>query len=162
MSNPVPSEPSQISLKMTVRDQAQARELDMALRESISGEYWFGRYCESGWTPGSPWKMVSVDGGVSDAGTIIEAEPPRRLVIRWRNKMKPELEDEGDSLCNMEIEPAGTAVKLSITHTIEREPSKLIAAVSGGWPKIICNLKSLLETGSVVLDDPNPAGIQSK
>ena len=38
MSNPVPSEPSQISLKMTVRDQAQARELDMAWREIISGE----------------------------------------------------------------------------------------------------------------------------
>jgi hypothetical protein len=38
MSNPVPSEPSQISVKMTVRDQAQARELDMAWREIISGE----------------------------------------------------------------------------------------------------------------------------
>src|SRR3984893_19043210 len=38
VSNRVPSEPSQISLKMTVRDQAQARELDMAWREIISGE----------------------------------------------------------------------------------------------------------------------------
>jgi hypothetical protein len=38
MSNRVPSEPSQISVKMTVRDQAQARELDMAWREIISGE----------------------------------------------------------------------------------------------------------------------------
>jgi hypothetical protein len=38
MSNPVPSEPAQISLKMTVRNQAQARELDMAWREIISGE----------------------------------------------------------------------------------------------------------------------------
>jgi hypothetical protein len=35
------------------------------------------------------------------------------------------------------LEPTGTAVKLSITHTIEREPSKFIVAVSGGWPKII-------------------------
>jgi hypothetical protein len=38
MSNSVPSEPSQISLKMTVRNHAQARELDMAWREIISGE----------------------------------------------------------------------------------------------------------------------------
>ena len=44
----------------------------------------------------------------------------------------------------------------SITHTIEREPSKLIAAVSGGWPKVISNLKSLLETGTVALDEPYP------
>ncbi len=45
-----------------------------------------------------------------------------------------------------------SAVKLSITHTIEREPSKLITAVSGGWPKIISNLKSLLETGWLCRD----------
>ena len=51
---------------------------------------------------------------------------------------------------------SGAAVKLSITHTIEREPSKLIVAVSGGWPKVISNLKSLLETGSIVLQDPYP------
>lgn len=53
----------------------------------------------------------------------------------------------------MELEPSGAAVKLSITHTIERDPSKLITAVSGGWPKIVSNLKSLLETGSIVLND---------
>jgi len=58
----------------------------------------------------------------------------------------------------MELEASGTAVKLSITHTIEREPSKFIAAVSGGWPKVISNLKSLLETGSIALQDPYPTG----
>jgi uncharacterized protein YndB with AHSA1/START domain len=58
---------------------------------------------------------------------------------------------EGDSLCTMELEPAGSAVKLTITHTIEREASKLIVGVSGGWPKILSNLKSLVETGSAVL-----------
>ena len=69
-------------------------------------------------------------------------------MIRWQHQNKPELKAEGASLCTMELEPSGTAVKLSITHTIEREPSKFIEAVSGGWPKIISNLKSLLETGS--------------
>ena len=54
----------------------------------------------------------------------------------------------------MELEAIGPAVKLSITHTIERVPSKLIEAVSGGWPKVISNLKSLLETGATVLNDP--------
>ena len=58
----------------------------------------------------------------------------------------------------MELEPSGAAVKLSITHTLEREPSKLIEAVSGGWPKVISNLKSLLETGSTALRDPYPTG----
>jgi uncharacterized protein YndB with AHSA1/START domain len=121
-------------------------------------QYWFGVHCESDWTPGSSWKMVHRDGHVSDAGEIVEAEPPRRLVIRWRHQHKPELRAEGDSLCTMELEPIGPAVKLAITHTIEREPSQLIVAVSGGWPKIISNLKSLLETGSIALQEAYPAG----
>jgi uncharacterized protein YndB with AHSA1/START domain len=121
-------------------------------------QYWFGVHCQSQWTPGSSWKMVYTDGTISDSGEILEADPPRRLVIRWQHQNKPELKAEGDSRCTLELEPTGTAVKLSIIHTIEREPSKLIEAVSGGWPKIISNLKSLLETGSVALGEPYPAG----
>jgi len=120
-------------------------------------QYWFGMHGESQWVAESPWKLVSPDGEIFDAGEIVEAEPPRRLVIRWHHQNKPDLKAEGPSLCTMELEPSGTAVKLSITHTIEREPSKLIEAVSGGWPKVISNLKSLLETGSIVLQEPYPA-----
>ena len=124
-------------------------------------QYWFGTHCESEWTAGASWKMVHPDGRVTDAGKIVEAEPPRRLVIRWQNEFRPELKAEGESLCTMELEPTGTAVKLSITHTIEREPpSKFIEAVSGGWPKILSNLKSLLETGSIALQEAYPAAKQ--
>jgi hypothetical protein len=51
----------------------------------------------------------------------------------------------------MELEPAGDAVKLTVTHSIQRENSKFIGAVSGGWPQILSNLKSLIETGTVLL-----------
>ena len=119
-------------------------------------QYWFGMHCESGWTAGSPWQLVSSEGQIYDAGEIVEAEPPRRLVIRWRHQNRPELKAEGDSLCAMALEPTGTAVKLSITHSIERAPSQLIEAVSGGWPKILSNLKSLLESGAIALQDAYP------
>ncbi|MBV8649038.1 SRPBCC family protein [Paludibacterium sp.] len=118
-------------------------------------QYWFGMHCESQWTAGSPWKMVASDGHVFDAGEIVEAEPLRRLVICWQHQNNPELQAEGDSLCTMALEQSGTAVKLSITHTIEREPSRLIEAVSGGWPKVLSNLKSLLETGAIALQEPD-------
>jgi uncharacterized protein YndB with AHSA1/START domain len=114
-------------------------------------QYWFGMHCESEWTVGSPWKMVSGDGRITDSGSIIEVEPRRRMVIRWRHEKNPELKAEGDSLCTIELEPSGTAVKLSITHSIEHDPSKLIAAVANGWPGIISNLKTLLETGSTAM-----------
>lgn len=116
-------------------------------------QYWFGMHSESAWTAGSPWALVNGGGEVFDSGEIVECEPPRRLVIRWQNQWNPELKAEGVSLCTMELEPSATAVKLTVTHTIERDGSKLIAAVSGGWPKVLSNLKSLLETGSVVLLD---------
>jgi uncharacterized protein YndB with AHSA1/START domain len=114
-------------------------------------QYWFGTYCESDWTAGSTWTMIHADGQVADSGEIVEAVPQQRLVIRWRHEKNADLKAEGDSFCTIEIEPSGSAVKLSITHTIERENSQFIAAVSGGWPKIVSNLKSLLETGAVVV-----------
>ena len=122
-------------------------------------QYWFGTHCDSRWTAGSPWKMVSSSGLISDAGEIIEAEPPRRLVIRWQHQSKPELKAEGESHCTIELEPIGTAVKLAITHSIERQPSKFIEAVAGGWPKIISNLKSVLETGAIVLQEAYPTAV---
>ena len=114
-------------------------------------QYWFGVHCESAWTPGASWTMVHGDGRVTDAGEIVEADPPRRLVIRAHHLDKPEFKAEGDSLCTMVLEPDGHAVKLTITHTNEKELSKVITAVSGGWPKVLSNLKSFLETGSAIL-----------
>jgi len=119
-------------------------------------QYWFGMQCICQWKTGAPWKLVSSEGKVFDSGEIVEIDPPRRMVIRWHNQVRPELTAEGPSLCTMELETEGKAVKLSITHTIERENSKFIEAVSGGWPKIMSNLKSLLETGSIVKEDPYP------
>ena len=51
----------------------------------------------------------------------------------------------------MELEPANGAVKLSITHSIDQPDSKFIAGVSTGWPRILSNLKSLLETGALAM-----------
>ncbi|QND47565.1 ATPase [Rhizobium lusitanum] len=114
-------------------------------------KYWFDATHVTDWKVGSPWKIVFADGRVADTGEIAEFEPPKRLVIKWRNEFMPEMKAEGWSLCVMDIEPAGDAVKLTVTHTMERENAKFIGAVSGGWPKILSNLKSLLETGEIVL-----------
>lgn len=112
--------------------------------------YWFGVVHECEWRVGVPWKLVFSDGRVADAGTIVECDPPRRLVISWQNEWKPELKDEGFSRATITLEPAGEAVKLTILHEIDRDGSKLIEAVSGGWPMLLSNLKSLLETGKVL------------
>ena len=120
-------------------------------------QYWFDAYFDTDWKQGSPWKLVFSDGRLADSGKIVEIDPPKRLALEWRNEWKPEMKAEGPARCTMELEPVDGAVKLTITHTIEREPSKFIEAVNGGWPKVVSNLKSLLETGSAALTDPYPA-----
>jgi uncharacterized protein YndB with AHSA1/START domain len=114
-------------------------------------QYWLGIRPDAEWKVGGSWKLTFPDGRTADTGEIVEFEPARRLAIRWRNEFRPELKAEGWSLCTMEIEPSGDAAKLTVTHTMEREDSKFIDAVSVGWPQILSNLKSLLETGATLL-----------
>jgi len=118
---------------------------------AFTEQYWFGMHQESDWTVGSPWRLVFADGRIADTGEVIEADPPRRLALKWRNEFRPEVKSEGYSLCVMDLEPVDGAVKLTITHSVDHAPSKLIDAVSGGWPRILSNLKSLLETGEVAM-----------
>jgi uncharacterized protein YndB with AHSA1/START domain len=120
-------------------------------------KYWFGMNVETDWKVGSPWKLIFPDGRIADAGEVIEIDRPRRIVLKWRNEFRPELTAEGYARCSIELEPQDGAVKLTISHTIERAGSKVIEAVSGGWPRILANLKSLLETGQVILSS-NAAG----
>ena len=119
-------------------------------------KFWFGINADSDFKQGSPWRLIFEDGRVADTGEILEAVSGKRLVIRWRNEFKPELKAEGWSRCTFEIELAeyypdfgGKAVKLTIQHALEGEGGKFIEAVSSGWPKVVSNLKSLLETGDV-------------
>jgi uncharacterized protein YndB with AHSA1/START domain len=114
-------------------------------------EYWYGMHFATDWKVGSRWQMIFPDGRIADSGEIIENVHLKRLVLKWTNEWKPELHAEGAAVCTIELEPVGDVVKLTITHEMNRPDSKLIEAVSGGWPRILSNLKSLLETGQVIM-----------
>jgi uncharacterized protein YndB with AHSA1/START domain len=120
---------------------------DALLKPEFTRAYWCETWHDSTWQPGSSWKLMIPDGRVGDAGEIVEIEKPRRLVLRWRNEFRQELKAEGYSRCTMEIEPAGSAMKLTVIHEMDVPQSKFIQAVSNGWPMILSSLKSLLETG---------------
>ncbi len=122
-----------------------------ALTKAGPLDYWFDMSQETEWKPGSQWKLKFEDGRVADAGEILEVVPNQRLVIKWRNEFKPELKAEGFSRCTMEIEPTDGAVKFTVTHAIDVENAQFIQGVAGGWPKVLSNLKSVLETGQLAL-----------
>lgn len=110
-------------------------------------QFFFGMTMETDWKVGSAWKTIGSDGEVKDSGEILEIDPPRRLVLIWRNEFRPEMKREGDSRMTYQLEQEGEMVKLTVLHEIDKPESKLIAAVSNGWPMILSSLKSLLETG---------------
>lgn len=123
-------------------------------------KFWCDTRHECDWKPGSSWKIFKPNGELADSGEVVEYEPYRRLVLRWRNEFKPELREEGYSRMTYELEPVGESVKLTLTHQIDRPGSKLITAVSQGWPHILASLKSLLETGEPLLETTRwPTGI---
>jgi len=117
------------------------------LEPEFTRQFWSECWQESEWKIGASWKLMIPDGRVGDSGEILEIEPQRRLVLSWRNEFKPEMRKEGHSRLTYELEKLGTSVKLTVTHEMDRPESKLVKAVSTGWPHILSSLKSLLETG---------------
>ena len=120
---------------------------DALTRPEFTRAYWFGVWPDCSWEAGASWRLMFPDGRVGDTGEVLEIDRPRRLVLKWRNEFRPELKAEGYSRATFELEEMDETVKLTITHEMERKGSKLIAAVSTGWPSILSSLKSLLETG---------------
>jgi uncharacterized protein YndB with AHSA1/START domain len=123
-------------------------------------KFWAATVQECAWKAGATWKLLVPDGRVADSGEVLEIDPPRKLVLTWQNHLFPDMTAEGFSRLTYELEGKGGTVKLTVTHTMDMKDSKLVKAVSNGWPHILSSLKSLLETGeSLEGTDRWPEGI---
>lgn len=118
----------------------------------VAREFFFATALEAEWKVGGTWKSTAPDGTLVDGGEVLEVDPPKRLVLKWRNEHKPECKAEGYSRMTYELEPKGEMVKLTVLHEMDKGQSVFIQAVSGGWPIILSSLKSLLETGESLED----------
>ena len=117
------------------------------IEPEFTRRFWAETWQESEWKPGASWRLMIPDGRVGDSGEILEIKPHRRLVLTWRVEFMPELRAEGYSRLTYELEKLGESVKLTLIHEMEIPDSKVIEAVSDGWPSLLASLKSLLETG---------------
>lgn len=128
------------------------RVWDALTDAEATAAYW-GHSNLSDWREGSAWRHRRTDGsGVDDVvGTVVEASRPRRLVTTWAD---PAAADEsGASRVTFDIEPHGRIVRLTVTHEDLASRSEL-DEVGSGWPAVLSNLKSYLETGHVLPDAP--------
>ncbi len=118
----------------------------------LSGRYW-GHSNVSDWQQGSRWEHQRVDGsGVADVvGTVVEADPPRKLVTTWADPVGGA--DAPVSTVTFLIQPYQGIVRLTVQHADLADPSEY-AQASGGWAAVLSNLKSLLETGAPLPTEP--------
>jgi uncharacterized protein YndB with AHSA1/START domain len=127
----------------------------------ITWRYWGGLTAASprwenvsDWKPGSRWHQRRHDEAetVGVVGKVLESTPPRRLVLTWA---RPEDADNAEktSRVTFEIEPQGDRlVKLTVLHE-DLDPD-MQQKVAGGWPQVLSNLKTLLETGDSLPRSP--------
>ncbi len=143
--------------------------------QALTDPEWTNRYGYTGYAqydlrPGGEYKilpnpefkaMAEARSGmpldVVTDGEVIEANPPWKLVQTWRLLMDPEIMAEGFTRITYEIQKVGTSgCALTLTHELEGAP-KLAALVGGsevdpmagggGWPWVLSDLKTVLETG---------------
>ncbi len=133
-------------------------------KPEFTRQYWAGTTQASDWKTGTSWGIHTPDGRLFDSGEILESDYPSKLVLTWRkertSEMFVEMHAEGFSKLTYELEDATLGVKLTLTHEIDVDNSKLIGATSQGWPAVLASLKSLLETGAALTgSDKWPAGM---
>jgi uncharacterized protein YndB with AHSA1/START domain/DNA-binding transcriptional ArsR family regulator len=118
----------------------------------LTAQYW-GHSNVSDWRAGSRWEHRRTDGsGVADViGTVLDAVPHRRLVVTFTG---PGADPPGGpSQVTFDIEAHGEIVRLTVTHVNLADHADYEAAAAG-WPAVLANLKSLLETGHVLPQAP--------
>lgn len=122
----------------------------------VTSRYWAdptgddpGHVNVSDWRPGSQWEHRRLDAArtVDIVGKVVESTPPHRLVLTWARPGDTE-DDSKHARVTFDVEPHGDGlIRLTVTHEdLERDP-EMLAGISNGWPKILSNLKTLLETG---------------
>lgn len=131
---------------------ASAEQVWRALTDAdVTASYW-GHANVSDWQPGSRWEHRRADasGPVDLAGRVLETEPPTRLVITFGESA--DAPDEA-SVVTFLIEAHHDIVRLTVTHENLADRTAL-GEISHGWPAVLANLKSLLETGEVLPHAP--------
>lgn len=114
-------------------------------------QYFFGSKIQSDWQEGST-VTYSRNGQDSDFGKILICEPNRLLSFTW-NMVGDETPREQPSRVTFHLQPINdSTVKLTLKHenlaaTDLVYEDNTFQGLNNGWPAILSNLKSLLETG---------------
>jgi DNA-binding transcriptional ArsR family regulator/uncharacterized protein YndB with AHSA1/START domain len=141
-----------------------------ALTDPVFTERDWGLTLDSDWKPGSPYTLRQWGLSIADAEQVVlESEPYRRLAYTWHT-FTPEWQEKAGELVGFsqgflervaaeprskvafELDDLDGFVKLTVIHDGFEPGSEVLETISQGWPHILSNLKTLLETGHTLND----------
>jgi len=134
----------------------QQQVWDAITTPQIVARFFSGARVEGTYQPGTQIRTVSPDGSQEwGNNTVLESDPPRKLVHTWRSLYDAGMAAEPESRVTWEIEamPGGYA-RLTLIHD-QLEAAPRTAASVTGWPYYLSSLKSLLETGRPLPPPPS-------
>ncbi len=100
---------------------------------------------------GGQFRVRAPDDSDHITGEVVECDPPRRLTVTWDVNWPGLVENLGSTLVTYDIEQAGGSVRLTMTQANDRPlDDDILSGGRAGWPAILSNLKSLLETGTTM------------
>ena len=135
-----------------------------ALTDPAFTERYWGTTLETDWKAGSTitWHHHGVT--IADPEQrVLEADPYRRLSYSWHtftpdwaaahdfdDALLAKVAGERRSTVSFEIEDLGEMVKLTVVHGDFDPGSVVLEMVSGGWPRLLSDFKTMLETGHLL------------
>ncbi|MDX6542354.1 MAG: hypothetical protein QOI71_3964, partial [Gaiellales bacterium] len=137
-----------------------------ALTEPAFTERYWATTFDSDWKPGSTMTWHTRGQPIADREqVVVESDPYRRLSYTWHtftpewaesldltDEARGRLAAEPRSKVTFEIEPLGEQVKLTVIHDDLEAGGLTATLISQGWPRVLANLKTLLETGDTLPD----------
>ncbi|GAB3219489.1 metalloregulator ArsR/SmtB family transcription factor [Glycomyces halotolerans] len=130
---------------------------------AFTTRYW-GVAFVTDWKVGSTMTWEEGGGSTSDPGQVVlEYDPPRRLSYTWHTFTQEwadvsgvgqdtltKIAAEPRSKVTFELEPVAGTVKLTVIHSGFEPGSTVREMIAEGWPHLLSNLKTLMETGETL------------
>lgn len=116
-------------------------------------KYFFGTSVQSDWQEGSEVQYFRGNGELDVYGEVMKAEPNEILSFTWKHV--DDIEREKPTVVTFKIQQFNETVKLTLLHDNLREDDfferdDTFMGLNNGWPAILSNLKSLMETGKTL------------
>jgi DNA-binding transcriptional ArsR family regulator/uncharacterized protein YndB with AHSA1/START domain len=137
---------------------------------AFTQRYFWRATFQTDWKAGSTmrWDLLGVT--IADPEQVVlESDPYRRLAYTWHTftpelavtlelteEARERIATEQRSKVTFELEPLGELVKLTVVHDGFEAGSLVASLVSEGWPRILSDVKTLLETGETLPASQEP------